>query len=255
VSFFRPDWLMQRPIAHRGLHDKSKGILENTRSAAEAAIALGFGVECDVQLTSDGEAVVFHDFTLDRLTEGRGNVDQNSVQELAAIPFKIGSDRILTLQQFLEVLAGRVPLTCEVKSRFDGNMSLVERVAAILADYDGPVAIKSFDSDLIAHLRRNPHLLKARPRPLGIVSQARWDDEEWDEMSPERKHVMENFLHWQETKPDFLSFWVQDLDTAVPFLLRNASGLPVMSWTVRTLEEREKAVQYADQMVFEGFVP
>ncbi|RFB80599.1 glycerophosphodiester phosphodiesterase family protein [Methylovirgula sp. 4M-Z18] len=246
---------MRRPIAHRGLHDKSRAILENTKSAAEAAIVLDFGIECDVQLTADGEAVVFHDFTLDRLTEGRGSVDRYSVQELAAIPLKMGKDRIPTLPQLLELLAGRVPLTCEIKSRFDNDMRLVERVAAILADYDGPVAIKSFDSDVIAHLRRNPQLLQARPRPLGIVSQARWDDEEWDEMSAERKHVMENFLHWNETKPDFLSFWVQDIDTAVPYLLRNAVGLPVMSWTVRTPEQREKVARYADQMVFEGFVP
>ncbi len=238
MSFFQPDWLMQRPIAHRGLHDKSKAILENTLSAAEAAIALGFGIECDVQLTGDGDAVVFHDFTLDRLTEGRGDIERHSVQELADLPFKIGKDRIPTFRQFLDFLAGRVPLTCEVKSRFDGDMRLVERVATVLADYEGPVAIKSFDSDLIAHLRRNPHLLKARPRPLGIVSQAKWDDEEYDELGPERKRVMENFLHWDETKPDFLSFWVQDLDTAVPFLLRRAVGLPVMSWTVRTLEQR-----------------
>jgi len=82
------DWLTARPIAHRGLHDKTKGVIENTGSAATAAIEAGFAIECDVQLTADGEAVVFHDFTLDRLTEARGRLDAMNAASLAKIAMR-----------------------------------------------------------------------------------------------------------------------------------------------------------------------
>ncbi len=79
-----PDWIVATPIAHRGLHNAAQGVIENSTSAAQAAIARGFAIECDVQLTADGEAVVFHDFTLDRLTEAVGRVDAMTAAQLAA---------------------------------------------------------------------------------------------------------------------------------------------------------------------------
>ena len=66
-----PDWLTARPIAHRGLHDRAASRPENTLAAARAAVAGGFAIECDVQLSADGEAMVFHDAALGRLTEAR----------------------------------------------------------------------------------------------------------------------------------------------------------------------------------------
>ena len=65
-----PDWLTARPVAHRGLHDRARGIIENMPGAALAAIEGNFSIECDIQLTADGEAMVHHDDELGRLTEG-----------------------------------------------------------------------------------------------------------------------------------------------------------------------------------------
>ena len=113
------NWLVAKPIAHRGLHDKANGIVENTITAAEAAIAGGFAIECDVQLTSDGEAVVFHDFVLDRLTGQIGEVKARKAAELETIAISgSASDTIPTLSRFLDQIGGRVPLVVEIKSRF-----------------------------------------------------------------------------------------------------------------------------------------
>ncbi len=122
-----PAWLTARPIASRGLHVRTAGIIENTVGAARAAIAGGFAIECDVQLTRDLEAVVFHDFALERLTEGTGRVIERTAAELAAIPMRGTTDRIMPLSAFLAELGGRVPLVCEIKSSFDGDLRLTRR--------------------------------------------------------------------------------------------------------------------------------
>ena len=242
-----PAWLTARPIAHRGLHDKTAGIVENTVSAAQAAIVRGYAVECDVQLTADGEAVVFHDATTGRLLQTGAVVAEASAAFLAALAFKSGADHVPTLAHFLAAIGGRVPLICEIKSGFDGDMRLTDRALAVGAAYAGPLAFKSFDPAVIAHLRA----LRA-DQPLGIVAERRYDDPEWDFLGATRKFELSNFLHFPQTRPDFLSFWIEDLPSAVPLLCRAGLGLPVMSWTIRTKEQQEKARLWADQIVFEG---
>ena len=245
-----PQWLVARPIAHRGLHDRSKGIFENTLSAADAAIAAGFSIECDVQESADGEAVVFHDHTLDRLTDQRGPVRERVAAELAGVAIAATRDRIPTLQHFLERIGGRVPVVVEIKSRFDGAMTLARRTAEIASRYRGPVALKSFDPEVVAALRQ-----AAPDLPRGIVAEASYDDREYDVVSAETKREMANLLHFPRTEPDFLSWRVRDLPSAAPFLCRHLGRLPVMTWTVRTEADRHRAVAHADQMIFEGLRP
>ncbi|UZF93350.1 glycerophosphodiester phosphodiesterase family protein [Bosea sp. NBC_00550] len=249
----RPDlgWLIARPIAHRGLHDLAAGVIENSPSAAQAAIAGGFGIECDVQLTADGEAVVFHDFVLDRLTGETGAVVERKAEALSAITLKGSNDPILTLSAFLDLIGGRVPLVIEIKSRFDGNLALTRRTVEVVAGYrDHPIVIKSFDPAIVTALRE-----LAPDIPRGIVAMNAYDYGDYDRLSPERKHALANLLHFTESRPHFLSWKVVDLESAAPYLCRNALGLPLMSWTVRTPGERQRAAKYADQMVFEGFRP
>ena len=245
-----PDWLVARPIAHRGLHDRAAGRIENSASAAQAAVAAGFAVECDVQLTADGEAVVFHDFTLDRLTAEAGAVSARTAAALGAIALAGSADAIPTFATLLGLLAGRVPLVCEVKSAFDGDMRLADRVAALASTYAGPLALKSFDPAVIAHLRG-----RRVPNPLGIVAEAEFAEADWAGLPGGLRRDLATLAHVGETRPDFLSWRVGDLPHAAPQLFRAALGRPVMSWTVRTPEERQRAARWADQMVFEGFVP
>ncbi len=246
-----PDWLVRRPIAHRGLHDRGSGVIENSLSAARAAIAGRYAIECDVQLTADGEAVVFHDFTLDRLTGACGSVIGRRAAELGDVALA-GSpgDRVPTLGALLALIDGRVPLVCEVKSRFDGDLRLADRVAALAAGYGGPLAVKSFDPAVVAHLRGS-----GLPNPLGIVAEAAYDDPEWAALTAEVRAGLAALAHVGDTRPDFLSWRVHDLPHAAPQLFRSALGRPVMAWTVRQADQRQRAARWADQMVFEGSAP
>jgi glycerophosphoryl diester phosphodiesterase len=241
------DWLVARPIAHRGWH--APGRPENSLAAAAAARSAGFAVECDVQLSADGEAMAFHDDRLDRLTGRPGRLSDCTRMQLAQFSLE-GGERIPTLAELLACLAGAVPLVCEIKSGFDGDMRLAERAAEIAAGYDGPLAFKSFDPAPIAHLRA-----RGCTRPLGVVAEASYDDPYFAAMSPRQKRDCAAFLHIGRTAPDFLSWAVDDLPHATPTLMRALGRKPAMVWTVRTPAQWALARQYADQAVFEGEAP
>ncbi|MFE1602749.1 glycerophosphodiester phosphodiesterase family protein [Methylobacterium sp. ID0610] len=243
-----PDWLTARPIAHRGLHDRVAGIPENTIAAAEAAIAGGYAIECDVQLSADGEVMVFHDEALGRLTAETGLVRERRAEDLARLAVMGGPERIPSLPDFLGRIAGRMPLVIEVKSRHDGDLALTRRVAAIVADYAGPVALKSFDPLVVAAFA---DLTTGIPR--GIVAESRQDDPAYAHLTAEARAGLAHLLHFAESRPDFLSWRVDDLPNAATHLSRLLGNRPVMTWTVRTPEQVERARLYADQMVFEGF--
>lgn len=247
----RLDWLVARPIAHRGLHDRGFGVIENSAGAVARAADLGFGIEIDVQITADGAAVVFHDEMLDRLTAYKGPVFERTCAELTAIPL-LGSeagDLIWTLEQCLGVVAGRVPVVVEIKSAWNGDTRLAERVARTLAAYSGPTAAKSFDPDMVAALRRTAPAL-AR----GIIGCA-FETRDWSILPLRRRLELKTMAHWPLTRPDFLSWDVHDLPNNRVTAARKLIGAPVMAWTVRTPEEQARAGLYADQMLFEGFLP
>ena len=249
-----PSWLIERPIAHRGLHDSAKGSIENTLRAAEAAIVGGFAIECDIQLSADGEAVVFHDETLDRLTDATGPLSALSAAEIAKVRIKGSDEPPPPFAAFLDTVAGRTPIICELKSSFNGDWRIADRAAALAAAYDGPLAFKSFDHDLAAYLRlRRPHMRPPRGLcPIGLLAQASYDGPDWDFLSPEQKRDWTNFEHYDFARPDFLSWNVDDLPHKIPFLVKQLTDAPTMVWTVRTAEQREAACKWADQIVFDG---
>jgi glycerophosphoryl diester phosphodiesterase len=250
VTVAAPDWLTARPIAHRGLHDRAAGRPENTLAAARAAVAGGFAIECDVQRSADGEAMVFHDAALGRLTGASEAVAERSAADLATLTVGGTTETIPTLPAFLAAVAGAVPVVIEVKSRYDGDLRLVTRAAEVAAAYDGPVALKSFDPQVVAALR---DLCPTIPR--GIVAETTQDDPAYAALPPSMRLALSNLLHFAETRPDFLSWRVDDLPCAPTYLCRLLGRIPVMAWTVRTEDQRARAGMHADQMVFEGFVP
>src|SRR5437868_8507359 len=162
------DWLIARPIAHRGLHDASAGIIENTPSAIQAAVAAGYAVELDLQVTADGEAVIHHDEVLGRVTDGRGRLDAFTAAELKRGRFRATADRMLTIGELCDLVAGRAALVLELKSNFDGDPRLVSRIGEVLATYTGPAAVMSFDPRQICMLRAVAPIL-----PRGIIAQKR----------------------------------------------------------------------------------
>jgi glycerophosphoryl diester phosphodiesterase len=245
-----PDWLTARPIAHRGLHDLARGIVENMPGAIEAAIAGRFAIEVDIQLSGDGEAMVHHDDVLGRLTEGSGRLIEKTAAELKAVAFKDTPERMMTLSDLCARVAGRVPLVIEVKSHFDGDRKLVQRMAQVLESYSGPVVGMSFDPGQVLGLR------EAMPKLLrGIVAQSRYDDGYWTRLTSEQRASMLHLRHGFRTEPHFIAFWIDQLPAPAPWIARNIFGCPLLAWTVRTGEQRARARRLADQMIFEGFQP
>jgi glycerophosphoryl diester phosphodiesterase len=244
------DWLIARPLAHRGLHDAGVGVVENTASAFSAAIAAGYGIECDVQVSRDGEAMVHHDDDLGRLTEGDAPLAHMMAAELRNVRFKTCADRMQSLGELCDLVAGRVALVVEIKRRFDGDMRLVRRVCETLKGYSGPAAAMSFDPDVVAAVRTF-----APAVARGIVAERRYDHPEWSERSRADKGRMAFLLHAARTRPHFVAYAVQDLPSPAPLIARRLFGLPLLTWTVRTPEDRAVAARWADQMIFEGFRP
>jgi glycerophosphoryl diester phosphodiesterase len=244
------DWLTARPIAHRGLHDAAAGVIENTAGAVRAAIAAGYGIEVDLQISADGEAMVHHDDVLGRLTEGDGRLAQLTAAELKRVPFRGSAERMLTLGELCDLVAGRAAMLPELKSRFDGDDRLPARTAAVLAGYRGPVGPMSFDPAQLKVLRH-----KAPRLPRGIIAARYRPDPDWDRMPPWQRYAMGTLLPALTARPRFVAYAVDDLPAIGPLLARRIAGLPLLTWAVRTLEQRQRAARWADQIIFEGFRP
>jgi glycerophosphoryl diester phosphodiesterase len=240
------DWLTARPIAHRGLHEAAAGTIENTAAAFRAAIAAGYGIECDLQISADGEAMVHHDEALGRVTDGAGRLDTMTAAALRRIAFRSTAERMLTLGELCDLVGGRVTLLIELKSCFAGDTRLAARTAEVLAGVSGPVAAMSFDPALIAALRR-----LAPKLTLGLAGMSRADSIPASAGMPALRYARQTLA----ARPQFLAYRVQDLTSAPPLIARNLLRWPVLAWTVRTHEERARAARYADQIIFEGFRP
>jgi glycerophosphoryl diester phosphodiesterase len=247
-----PDWLTARPIAHRGLHQAGTGRLENTLSAISAAADRGFGIEVDVQLSRDGEAMVFHDGNLQRLAGRPDLIDDLTVAELQAVPLTGTADRIPTLWDALQVVRGRVPIFVEVKNddpvRPDDH--LLQRTLEVLAVYQGPVAVMSFDPKFVATMKaKAPHL------PRGIIADATNDPAHYGRLGEWERFSRRHILHAFRTRPDFVAYHVKALPAPGPAVLKAFFGRPTLTWTVRTDQDRRRASTHADQIIFEGFDP
>ena len=245
-----PEWLTARPIAHRGLHDITHGIIENTAGAMGAAVAGGYGIEVDLQISADGEAFVHHDDVLGRLTEGEGRLDQLSAAALKRVRFRGSDERLLTLGELCDLVGGRAPLLLELKSRFDGDERLPARVANILAGYSGPAAPMSFDPMQLAVLRQ-----KAPTLPRGIVAAKYRPHPYWDQMPPRLRYGMGSLLPALTARPHFVAYAFDNLPAAAPAFARHVLCLPLLTWVVRSEAEQERARHFADQIIFEGFRP
>ena len=224
-----------KPFAHRGLHGPA--IVENSLSAFRAAVAGGFGIELDVQLSRDGEAIVFHDYDLDRLTEATGRVAERTAAELAAIHLRGTEETIPTLNDALRVIAGRTPLLIEVKAPRRHVRPLCGAVARALASYIGAVGVMSFNPEVGRWFARHA---PERLRGLVVSEQGKG---KW------RGRIERNFALWR-ARPDFLAYDIRDLPSDTAALARFA-GRAIYTWTVRTEAERARAAENADQIIFE----
>ncbi len=233
----RLGWLKGCSFAHRGLH--GAGVPENSPTAFAGAIARGLGIECDVQRSSDGQAMVFHDWELDRLTGETGSLRERSAQQLGSITLSGGVDCIPTLRQVLDQVAGQVPILIEVKTRRQRPVSaLCLAVRRVLEGYRGPHAVMGFDPRVSRWFATHSPLT---PRGLVIT-------EENDKALPGR--IRRHLALWY-ARPDFLAYDIRDLPSRFAASQRRR-GMPVASWTVRSAEHAARAAEHADAPIAEG---
>jgi glycerophosphoryl diester phosphodiesterase len=232
-----PDWLTGWEYAHRGLH--SAGVPENSRAAAEAAMAAGMGIECDIQMSRDNVPLVFHDWELDRLTAERGKVSARPADELCRIPLMETGNTLWRLSDLLDLVAGRVPVLVEVKAQ--PHLAMAPACMAIareLASYAGPYAVMSFDP------RMGEWFAKHAPDvPRGLVVT--------DTLDHGYKSAWRAPHALERAAPDFLACDVRDLPNALATLWRE-TGRPLLTWTVRSPETRARGLAHADALIAEG---
>ncbi|MBV1868182.1 MAG: phosphodiesterase [Marinosulfonomonas sp.] len=240
------------PLAHRGYHDAAAGRPENSLAAFEAAITAGYGIELDVQLSSDGHAKVFHDYHLDRLTDETGSVNVRTMAELRQIKLKNSNETIPTLTQVLGRVAGRAPLLIEIKDQ-DGVMGanvgpLEKAVADALADYSGPVAVMSF----------NPHAVreftKLSPKTACGLTTSSFPAESWPLLPAKTRAHLRLIEDYEPLGASFISHHASDLENARVQELKSA-GAAILCWTVRSPQAEKTARNVADNITFEGYAP
>jgi glycerophosphoryl diester phosphodiesterase len=235
----RVAFLKAQPFAHRGLH--GEGVIENSRAAFVAAIALGHGIELDVQAAGDGEPFVFHDEQLERLTNERGAIADCMAAELDRIRLKDSDETIPRLSEILALVAGRAPMLIEVKTPDHHCGMLCVAVRRALEGYRGDVAVMSFNPNVgrwfHAHAPRTVRGL--------VVTEA------GPETALERiKARAERHLALWRARPDFLAYDIRDLPSRFAGAQRRR-GLPLLTWTVRTAEQEQTAFAYTDEAIYE----
>lgn len=231
------DWIKDVPVAHRGFHDMNHQVWENTLSAFERAAEAGFAIECDVQLAADSVPVVFHDDTLQRLCGISGDLRERTAAELSMLSVGGTKDRIPTLKQMLALVKGRVPLIIEIKGRQGEDDGFVEAVLEGLEGYSGQVALMSFDHHILRDLKT-----ANCPYPIGLTAMGNTPEEFF--AHDEAMHLGLDFIsyHWPHLPNSFI-------------IAQRASGISIITWTVRDETGREQTYTHADQMTFEGFDP
>ncbi len=245
-----PHSFLTRPIAHRALHDVTAGRPENSRAAIRAAIAAGYGIEIDLQLSKDAQAMVFHDYDLLRLTGQKGPIQQRAAIDLAGVTLTHGDEGIPTFAEVLDIVAGRAPLLVELKDQ-DGAMGprvgrLEQATADALSGYNGDVAVMSF----------NPHSVAAfgalaTGRPLGLTTEAFLEKNNPLVPAATRKYLRD-IPDFDRVGASFISHDARDLHSPAVARLK-AQGVPVLCWTIRSKEAEIEARKIADNITFEGY--
>ncbi len=251
MSPLLPDTFLKIPLAHRGLHDRDQGRLENSLPAVEAAINAGYGIEIDVQMTSDSQAIVFHDYELSRLTTEQGIVRRHTLAELADVQLQGDAGPVPSLEQVLELVAGQVPLLVEIKDQ-DGNLGsdvgpLESAVGEALTGYEGPVGVMSFNPHSVGAMQT---LLPYAPR--GLVTAA-FEPDHWP-LPEQRALELARIPDFARVGASFISHDARDLENPRVKELRD-SGANVLCWTIRSPEEEAMARKFAENVTFEGYLP
>lgn len=233
-------FLTKNLIAHRGLHDISNGIPENSIPAFEAALKKNYLIEFDIHILKDNSVVVFHDDNLKRMVGVEKPLKDLTYEEIKQYKLLNTDNHIPLLQDVLNLVDGKVPLVIEYK--YDVKVGRLEQESMkILKNYKGDFVVKSFNPLSIYWFKKHhPNIIR------GQLS-SKFQDEPWDFMKKVIiKHMPFNFI----TKPDFLSYDVNSLpDRRIEKFRKNK---PVICWTIKTKAQFDKAKKYCDNLICEN---
>ena len=232
-------------FAHRGLHNDTKA--ENSMSAFRAARDAGYGIELDVRLSKDGELVVFHDRTLNRVCGVDGEVIAYTADELSKMSLSGTSDGIPRFSEVLELIDGRVPLLVEIKMDPDES-GVAEKLAEVIDGYRGDYIVESFNPlALRTFMKLKPEI------PRGILSMEYSKNERFRGklLYTLLENLMLNFL----MRPDFIAYSKSGAKNPVLRLLRKNFATPLFAWTIKSEEEEARAISDGfDSVIFEDYL-
>ncbi|MGH1353676.1 MAG: glycerophosphodiester phosphodiesterase family protein [Thalassovita sp.] len=245
-----PAGFLKAPIAHRAYHDITAGRVENSTSAIQAAIDAGYGIEIDLQLSKDGQAMVFHDYDLGRLTREKGPIRGRTAAELAQITLTGGTDTIRTFAEVLDLVSGRVPLLVELKDQ-DGamgaNVGILERATAdAMRGYAGDLAVMSFNPNSVLQMQ-----IHAPEVPRGLTTSA-YTKEDWLLLPTRTRDKLREIPDYDTVGASFISHEAADLPRARVLELKRR-GAHVLCWTIRTARAEAEARKIAENVTFEGY--
>ena len=232
--------------AHRGLYGEK--CPENSMAAFRKARDMGYGIELDVHLLSDGNLAVIHDSQLSRLTGAEGKVEDLTTEQLSQFHLDGTQETIPEFRQVLELYAGRAPLIVELKVAGNNYAVLCQRVCEMMDGYRGVYCLESFDPRCVFWLKRH--------RPDVIRGQLTEDYLKRKNKLPWilkllLTHQMLNFL----TMPDFVAYRYEDCDTFSYWLVRKLWKTQGVAWTLTNREDYERAVGDGLLPIFENFTP
>lgn len=228
-------WIINRPIAHRGLHGGD--IPENSKAAYQNAIDNGYPIEMDIQLTFDGKLVCFHDDYMVRMTGVDAFVWDKTLEEIRGMRLANTEEGIMTFEEFLSFVSGRVPLMIEIKTTARYK-EVAEKTVKALKDYQGEFAVQSFDPRIMKVVRElRPDIIRGQ-----LICRKRHEN-----VARIKDFLLRNGLLNFLSKPDFINMNVDCL----PVPKRIKGNRTVLSWTIRNEADKEKAEKYADNCIFE----
>ena len=232
--------------AHRGLHNAERP--ENSMAAFRAALDHGYGIELDIHLMRDGNLAVIHDSSLKRTAGAEVKIEDLTTDDLENYRLIGSEETIPEFRQVLELFAGKAPLIVELKPAGGNHDALSEAACKMLAGYDGPYCLESFDPRCIYWLKKNkPELIRGQLTEDYFASKSPLPG--WLKFL--LKNQLENFL----TAPDFVAYRYADRKNLGNFIVRKLWGVQGVTWTLRKPQEHDTAVSEGWIPIFEHYEP
>lgn len=237
-------------FAHRGLHDNKSGAPENSMPAFRKAVEKGYGIELDVQLSSDGVPVIFHDLDLARACGVQGLVRERTYEELQTLRLFGSEEKIPALKDFLEMVDGRVPLIVEFKSE-DSDLTLCRVIAPMLRAYKGAYCIESFNPLVLLWYRiHQPKVMRGQLSD-GFIHIPKYRALNKAPITIPVQFLIPNFL----SKPDFIAYNHMYEGNISRRICRNLYKAKAAAWTIKSQSELEEAKKSFDVFIFDSFIP